>query len=134
MTIESYLEAKMEEQQTKKLVYVVDDDEVIRDLIGNFLTFSGYDVQAFPNGLACSEALSAQTPDAIITDIHMPYVNGFQLLSISRRVAPDTPVLFITAFAHFRRFFADKTARADGYLEKPFSLEALDNWCKNFIK
>jgi FixJ family two-component response regulator len=43
------------------------------------------------------------------------------------------PVVFITGFAHFRRFFADKTARADGFLEKPFSLEALDTLVKKFV-
>jgi DNA-binding NtrC family response regulator len=60
-------------------------------------------------------------------------MNGFQLLRAVKRINADLPVVFITGFAHFRRFFADKTARADGFLEKPFSLEAIDSLVKKFI-
>ncbi len=56
-----------------------------------------------------------------------------QLLSAIKRINPGLPVVFITGFAHFRRFFAEKTARADGFLEKPFSLEAWDTLVKKFV-
>jgi len=110
---------------SKKLIFVVDDDEVIRDLISNFMEFEGHECKSFVNGQKCLEALVDRRPDCIVTDIHMPFMNGFQLLRASRRIHSDVPVILITGFAHFRRFFADKTARADGFLEKPFSLESL---------
>jgi DNA-binding NtrC family response regulator len=50
-----------------------------------------------------------------------------------KKVSPELPVVFITGFAHFRRFFADKTARADGFLEKPFSLEAIDTLVRKYL-
>ena len=117
----------------KKKVLVVDDDEVIRDLLINFLKFSGYDGIGAPNGQKALEIVIADAPDMIITDIHMPLMNGFQLLRAVKRINPDLPVIFITGFAHFRRFFADKTARADGFLEKPFSLEAIDGLVKKYL-
>lgn len=117
----------------KKKVLVVDDDEVIRDLLINFLTFSGYEGVGAANGQKALEIVLADPPDMIITDIHMPLMNGFQLLRAVKRINPDLPVVFITGFAHFRRFFADKTARADGFLEKPFSLEAIDSLVKKFL-
>lgn len=117
----------------KKLIYIADDDEVIRDLLTNFCKFAGYEAQGFPNGQACFEAIIAENPAAVISDIHMPFMNGFQLLRATKRVNADIPVLFITGFAHFRRFFVDKTARADGFLEKPFSLESIDNWLKQHV-
>jgi DNA-binding NtrC family response regulator len=117
----------------KKKVIVVDDDQVIRDLLINFLKFSGHEGIGAANGQRAMEIILSEAPDLVITDIHMPLMNGFQLLRAIRRVNPNLPVVFITGFAHFRRFFADKTARADGFLEKPFSLEALDALVKKFI-
>ncbi len=117
----------------KKKVLVVDDDEVIRDLLINFLKFSGYDGVGAQNGQAALDVVLVDPPDMIITDIHMPYMNGFQLLRAVKKVDPEMPVVFITGFAHFRRFFADKTARADGFLEKPFSLEAIDSLVKKYL-
>ncbi|MBK6909514.1 MAG: response regulator [bacterium] len=120
-------------ESLKKKVLVVDDDEVIRDLLINFLKFSGYEGIGAPNGQKALEMIIADAPDMIITDIHMPLMNGFQLLRAVKRINPDLPVIFITGFAHFRRFFADKTARADGFLEKPFSLEAIDGLVKKYL-
>jgi DNA-binding NtrC family response regulator len=117
----------------KKKVLVVDDDEVIRDLLINFLKFSGYEGIGAENGQKALEMVLADPPEMIITDIHMPLMNGFQLLRAVKRVNEGIPVVFITGFAHFRRFFADKTARADGFLEKPFSLEAIDGLVKKFL-
>lgn len=117
----------------KKKVLVVDDDEVIRDLLLNFLRFSGYEGVGATNGQKAMEIILSDAPDLVITDIHMPLMNGFQLLRAVRRIDPALPVVFITGFAHFRRFFADKTAQADGFIEKPFSLETLDALVKKFI-
>ena len=117
----------------KKKVLVVDDDEVIRNLLINFLKFSGYDGMGAPDGQKALEIILSDAPELVISDIHMPLMNGFQLLSAIKRINPGMPVVFITGFAHFRRFFADKTARADGFLEKPFSLEALDTLVKKFV-
>ena len=117
--------------ENKKLIYVVDDEEFIRDLLTTFLDFSGYAAKSFVNGQECLMALVVEKPDAVITDIHMPIMNGFQLLRAVRNIDKDIPVLFITGFAHFRRFFADKTARADGFIEKPFSLESISQWLKS---
>jgi len=49
----------------------------------------------------------------------MPFMNGFQLLRAVKCVNPDLPVVFITKYPHFRRFFGDKTAKADSFLDKP---------------
>ena len=120
-------------EHSKKRVLVVDDDEVIRDLLINFLKFSGYEGIGAPNGQKAMEIVLSETPDLVISDIHMPLMNGFQLLRAIKQISSDLPVVFITGFAHFRRFFSDNTARADGFLEKPFSLEALDTLVKKFV-
>ena len=117
----------------KKKVLVVDDDEVIRKKLIEFLEFSGYEGIGAENGQRAMELFLKDTPDLIIADIHMPIMNGFQLLRAVKRINRGLPVIFITGFTHFRRFFSDNTAQADGFLEKPFSLEALDVLVKKFI-
>ncbi len=120
-------------ESTKKKVLVVDDDQVIRDLIISFLSFSGYEVSGAENGREGLDMVMEQPPDLIISDIHMPQMNGFQLLKEVKEINPDLPVIFITGYAHLRRFFSDQNARADGFLEKPFNLDTLNNLVKKFV-
>ena len=117
----------------KKRILVVDDDQVIRDLIISFLTFSGYEAQGAQNGQEGLDLVLQQRPDLVITDIHMPLMNGFQLLKAVKKIGPDIPVIFITGYAHLRRFFSDQNARADGFLEKPFNLDSLNDLVKKFV-
>ncbi len=117
----------------KKKVLVVDDDQVIRDLIISFLSFSGYEVSGAENGKEGLDMVMEQPPDLIISDIHMPQMNGFQLLKEVKEINPDLPVIFITGYAHLRRFFSDQNARADGFLEKPFNLDTLKNLVVKFV-
>jgi DNA-binding NtrC family response regulator len=117
----------------KKRILVVDDDQVIRDLIISFLTFSGYEAQGAQNGQEGLDMALQNQPDLIITDIHMPLMNGFQLLKAVKKIGPDIPVIFITGYAHLRRFFSEQNAQADGFLEKPFNLDALNSLVMKFI-
>ena len=86
-------------ESTKKKVLVVDDDEVIRDLIISFLSFSGYEVSGAKNGKEGLDMVVEQPPDLIISDIHMPQMNGFQLLKEVKEINPKLPVIFITGYA-----------------------------------
>ena len=117
----------------KKKILVVDDDQVIRDLIISFLTFSGYEAQGAQNGQEGLDLILQNRPDLVITDIHMPLMNGFQLLKAVKKIGPEIPVIFITGYAHLRRFFSDQNARADGFLEKPFNLDSLNDLVKKFV-
>ncbi len=117
----------------KKKVLVVDDDEVIRDLIISFLSFSGYEVSGAKNGREGLDMVMEQPPDLIISDIHMPRMNGFQLLKEVKEINPNLPVIFITGYAHLRRFFSDQNAQADGFLEKPFNLDTLKKLVMKFV-
>lgn len=120
-------------ESDKKKILIVDDDEVIRSLLENFCKFSGYEPILASDGKQALDLVISDCPDIIITDIHMPFMNGFQLLRAVKRMYPELPIIFITAFAHFRRFYADKTARADAFFEKPFSLEAIQQCFHMFL-
>ena len=117
----------------KKRILVVDDDQVIRDLIISFLTFSGYEAHGAQNGQEGLDMVLQHHPDLVITDIHMPLMNGFQLLKAVKKIGPDIPVIFITGYAHLRRFFSEQNAQADGFLEKPFNLDSLNSMVEKFV-
>ncbi len=108
-----------------KHVVVVDDDVVMRDLVGDYLTRHSFQVSRAHDGAAMTRALAQLPPDLIILDLQLGHDDGFDLMrSLSARV--DSPVIIITGN---RREEADKVVGlelgADDYITKPFSLREL---------
>ena len=79
-----------------KKVFVVDDDENIRDLISLYLTKDGYEVEQFESGEKSLEALKSITPDLVLLDIMMPGMDGYDTLKAIRKLG-SIPVIMVTA-------------------------------------
>ena len=104
-------------------VLVVEDDTVTRETMGIVLEEQGYRVVLACNGSDGLLAFSERTPDLVVTDVNMPRMNGFEVLSRVRAGYPDLPVIIITA-NHSRD--AQGEARrlgADDFINKPVNLE-----------
>lgn len=105
-------------------ILVIEDNRDSRDILAKLLRMSGYDVTSANDGEAgLAEALK-QGPDLIITDIHMPNMNGIEFVQRVRndQALDKTPVLVVTAFgAHVAREAID--AGADAAAEKPFDFD-----------
>ena len=84
---------------TKKTrILIIDDDVGFRDLLRLHLSAAGYQVQVAEDGVTGGRALLAQTPDLIVSDLNMPFLDGFELLSLLRS-EPDTasiPVILLS--------------------------------------
>ncbi len=80
-----------------KRVLVVDDSVVVRDLIGEILSSSGYDVQKAENGKQAMNVLETFQPGLVVTDVEMPEMDGFDLLAAVREVSSTLPVILVTA-------------------------------------
>ncbi len=80
-------------------VLVVDDDECIRELLKLHLSNAGYEVQLAEDAVAAGRLLLRSTPDLMIADVNMPYMDGFEFVSAVRadRTVPYFPVIFLTA-------------------------------------
>ena len=98
-----------------------------RDLVRRILQSKGYTVVEAENGLTGIQKAIEVEPDLILTDINLPDMDGFSVVTRLRNHAPlaMTPILAITA-----RDVADDAARAqtigcDGYISKPFSVTQL---------
>jgi signal transduction histidine kinase len=106
-------------------VVVIEDDPGIREALGSVLGDEGYRVEAFDNGQVAFNKLSsaARLPDAIILDLRLPGMDGWELRTRQRAdpALSDIPVLAISA-DHSAKAAA---IHADVFFHKPFDLEDL---------
>src|SRR5215212_3196843 len=108
-----------------KTILVVEDDSDMRALINRHLLNAGYVVRVAANGLEAAAACLSVTPDLIISDVHMPRMNGFEMIAIlkSEPAMKDIPVIFLTADAKGRR--KGNKLGAVEYLTKPLKMDSL---------
>lgn len=103
-------------------VYLVDDDDAVRDALAFLLSTVGLTVRTFPDGLALERALDAEgTPDigCLLLDIRMPHISGLHLQVRLQARGVDLPVILLTGHADVdlcRRAFRQGAA---DFLSKP---------------
>jgi hypothetical protein len=77
-------------------ILVVDDDPIVLETAALVLEGGGYEVHTANGGFEALTALSHSLPDILISDLSMPNMSGFELLSIVRRRFPQLPVIAIS--------------------------------------
>ena len=114
-------------KRSRKVIYFVEDDESIRELVLYTLNESGYEVKGFGTPSQFWKALKEETPDLILLDIMLPEEDGLQILK-KIRVMPGiskTPVMMLTAKgSEYDKVFGLNNG-ADDYLPKPFGMMEL---------
>ena len=111
----------------KEVILVVDDDYFIRTLL-NFLLSDHYEVVSIENGFKAMLWLDkGNQPDLILTDVDMPQIDGFNLLSHLRKSGfyRNTPVFMLTGHTDPALEEKCRKSGATGYLTKPFNPPAL---------
>ena len=110
-----------------KTILTVDDSRTIRDMLMATLGAAGYDVVQAEDGVEALERLRNLKPDAIVTDINMPRMDGFELIEEVRREGANqmTPILVLTTESEPDRKLRAKEAGATGWIVKPFNPEKL---------
>lgn len=106
-------------------VLLVDDEEIIRRSLGEFMHRCGHQVRTAGD---CVDALSEvenRPPDALITDIHMPGMSGLDLLEKIKARALPVPVVLITGYGDVDTAVGALKRGAYDYLRKPVKLEEL---------
>ncbi len=84
-------------QTYRHRILLVEDDPDSREVIAMLLISQGYDVSTAENGLAALSELNREVPDIIISDLNMPEMSGFELLSIVHSRWPSVPVIAMSA-------------------------------------
>lgn len=108
-------------------VLVVDDEPMVRETLGHFLSEEGYVVDLAIDGESALERVNAARPDAILLDLMMPGMNGRQFLQELRDnpAYASVPVLIMTAVHGLNVNLT--TLGASDLVEKPFQLDELLN-------
>jgi two-component system OmpR family response regulator len=113
------------ESKSSHRILVVDDEKSISDLIATSLRFVGFDVRTAASG---SEALTVAEefkPQAVVLDVMLPDIDGFEVCRQLRSEGLNIGVLFLTAKDGMEDKVAGLTIGGDDYMTKPFSLEEL---------
>jgi len=105
-------------------VFIVEDNELIRDAVAEYFEVSGYEVAAFENLEDARDAFKHQSPDIIILDVMLPDGNGFQFAKEVRR-EKNMPILFLTAKEQESDRIMGFEVGGDDYVVKPFSNKEL---------
>jgi DNA-binding NtrC family response regulator len=108
----------------KKMVWVVDDDPAIRELLTFMVTEAGYEFDAFASGAEVL-ANSGEPPDAMLLDLMMPEIDGVEVLKEIIRRHPQLPVIMVTADHDVQRAVEVTKLGAHDYLTKPIDQERL---------
>mgnify|MGYP001090503570 CR=1 FL=1 len=105
-------------------VWVIDDDESIRWVLQRAFRGAGIQTSAFATADAALTALHSETlPEAVISDIRMPGLDGLDFLAELRQRYPDLPVIIITAHSDLDAAVSAYEGGAFEYLPKPFDVD-----------
>jgi DNA-binding NtrC family response regulator len=104
-------------------ILFVDDDSVTCRVMQRQCASAGYDCQVFNSGRDCLNAFIDKGADVIATDLRMPEMNGFELLTEIRAVDPDVPVLVMTGHSSVENAVEAMKRGAADFIKKPFDFE-----------
>jgi len=108
-------------------VWIIDDDRSIRWVLEKALEQENIESLSFENGDKVLNALNREIPDAVISDVRMPGIDGLSLLKKIHEVQPDIPVIIMTAHSDLDSAVNSYQKGAFEYLPKPFDVdEAVD--------
>ncbi|MDP3010197.1 MAG: nitrogen regulation protein NR(I) [Methylococcales bacterium] len=104
-------------------VWIVDDDKSIRWVVEKALQKADFITRSFADANALLVALQSDLPDALITDIRMPNMDGLTLLDKLQHTHPDLPVIVMTAHSDLESAVSAFHGGAFEYLPKPFDIK-----------
>ena len=108
-----------------KLIYVVEDHEVIRNGVVQYLTLSGYESEGFKCIADATAGFAHRVPDLLIQDVMLPDGDGFAFVKDIKTKTPRLPVIFLTARVDESDRILGFELGADDYITKPFSPKEL---------
>ncbi len=104
-------------------IWIIDDDRSIRWVLERALRRAEMDVESFESAAGVLEALGRNPPDAIVTDVRMPGMNGMELLDRIHERDPELPVIIMTAHSDLDSAVSAYQGGAFEYLPKPFDID-----------
>jgi len=107
------------------VICVVDDDEEVRDSVGTFFRSAGIEVEKFDSAEALLDWSDLPSMQCLITDLHMPGMDGLDLQEALRRRGSQVPVILMTAFPGPEARARAEALGVAAFVSKPTDPEAL---------
>lgn len=108
-------------------VLVVDDDPGIREVLTNFLSRRGYEVETAADGETALETIHRNKPDVLLLDIYLPTMSGLDVLYELQHDRVEIPTLTFSGMPDDKMARESTLLGASDFLYKPFNLEDLEN-------
>ena len=118
------------------LIYIVEDDESIREIESIALKNSNYIVSAFENAKEFYKELDELVPDLILLDVMLPDESGYDIVRKLRKrpATQDIPIIMVTAKTTEMDMIKGLDGGADDYIKKPFSIMELITRVKALLR
>lgn len=101
-------------------ILIIDDDEILAQALAGFLETDGHEVAIAHNGRHALEIAAANQPDAVLLDLILPHLDGFDLARRLRQIyGPALPIIGITGCTESTVACRIKAAGFNDYLTKP---------------
>ncbi|RZB29686.1 MAG: hypothetical protein SRB1_01966 [Desulfobacteraceae bacterium Eth-SRB1] len=114
---------KKDDENTLIRIAVIDDEPLVLRNLQRKISKSGYRVETFQNPQKAIDRMKIAPFDVILTDLHMPEMDGMQVLAKIRENYPKTEVIIITGYASINSAVEAVKQGAFYYIEKPFTPE-----------
>jgi two-component system response regulator FlrC len=114
-------------------VLIVEDDPALREALTDTLEMAGYPVTVACDGQGALERLEEQDIGMVVSDVHMGRMDGHALLARIRTLAPDLPVVLMTAYGTIEKAVDAMRAGATDYLVKPFEAGVLVDMVNRYL-
>ncbi len=113
--------------QAKKRILIIEDDVDFRNLLRIHLSLAGYGLEVAEDGVEGGKALLERPPDLVLSDVNMPFLGGFELLSLMRAEErpASIPVILPSGRSDDDTMSKAMKLGAADFLTKPVTLEEL---------
>jgi len=113
-------------ENLKVNIVIVDDDPSVNGLLSTFLSKKNYTVNCFVSPSLALEYLKNHPVNFLLTDLHMPEMNGVELIKATRDFKPDLPIIVMTGTYDLSLLDELDSLKVPHQIAKPFKLEALE--------
>ena len=120
--------------ELEQSVFVVDDEPRVCEAICETLEAPGVKVTCFNSGTECLGQLGKHKCDLLITDLKMPQMDGVELLTKARTIAPWLPVLMITGYGDIPTAVSAVKAGVVDFIEKPLVKKSFVRQVKSLLQ
>lgn len=103
-------------------IFIIDDQEAVRQAIGEMMSVFGFAVESFESAeafLSFLETADIRTPSCVVSDVRMPGMDGIELVRHCRRLGKPVPIILISGHADVPMAVAAIKAGAEDFIEKP---------------